>query len=131
MMHPWIKIGIALATAFALFAFGWHQRGLKATADMASFQADLAASAKDQRDLKSRVEAAQTATTAQSTERLDNQAAEREKEVVYVDREVIQYRDRWRDSACRLPADWLRLYNRALGVGGAEPDGTVPDPANL
>ena len=123
----WICAGVLMIG----LATGWHVRGLQADADLADFKDGLAASARDQRDLKSKVEAAQTATAAQSTERLDNQAAEREKEVVYVDREVIQYRDRWRDSACRLPADWLRLYNRALGVGSAEPDGTVPGPANL
>lgn len=113
------------------FAGGWYLRGLYAAADMSAFKEGLASSAQDQRDLKAKVEAAQTITTTNSAQRLDQQAAAREQEIVYVDREVIHYRDRWRDSACRLPAEWLQFYNRALGVGGAEPGRAVSGAAKL
>lgn len=120
---PWIAAGVLVIG----MATGWHLRGLQAAAEMASFQADLAQTAEDQRALKAKVEASQTTTTQHSTARLNEQAAQRETEVRYVDREVIHYRDRWRTSACRLPAEWLQLQNRALGVA----DGAVPEPAQL
>lgn len=120
---PWFFAGVLLAGLFA----GWYTRGLQADADMADFKEGLAATAQDQRDLKAKVEAAQAVTTAKSTERLDQQQAEQQKETVYVEKEVIRYRDRWRDSACRLPAEWLQLYNRTIGAS----DGAVPGTAEL
>lgn len=108
-------------------ATGWSARAWKAEAEMATFKEGLAATAQDQRDLKAKVEAAQAVSTAKSTERLDQQQAAQQKETVYVEKEVIRYRDRWRESACRLPAEWLQLYNRTLGAT----DGTVPNAATL
>ena len=113
-------IATALATAFAA---GWSWRGSKADAELADFQLNLAKQAEDQRALAVKVEASQAKITEQSSERLDQQAEQQQKDVIYVDRKVIEYRDRWRDSACRLPAEWLQLYNQAIG---ADP---VPAPA--
>lgn len=120
---PWIAAGVLVMG----LATGWHIRGLQADAKLAAFKESLAKTAADQRDLKAKVEARQAVTTAQSTQRLDQQAATREQEIRYVEKEVIHYRDRWRDSACRLPAEWLQLYNRSLGLA----DGAVPKPADL
>ena len=87
-----------------------------ADAEMADFQRDLAKQAEDQRALAMKVEASQAKITEQSSERLDQQAEQQQKDVVYVDRKVIEYRDRWRDSACRLPAEWVSIYNQAIGT---------------
>lgn len=106
-------IATALATAFAA---GWSWRGSKADAELADFQLGQAQQAEDQRALTVKVEASQAKITEQSSERLDQQAEQQQKDVVYVDRKVIEYRDRWRDSACRLPAEWLQLYNQAIGA---------------
>ena len=106
-------IATALATAFAA---GWSWRGSQANAELADFKLNLAKQAEDQRALTVKVEASQAKITEQSSERLDQQAEQQQKDVVYVDRKVIEYRDRWRDSACRLPAEWLQLYNQAIGA---------------
>ena len=108
-----IAAGAALAAAFAA---GWSWRGSKADAELADFKLNLAKQAEDQRALAVKVEASQAKITEQSSERLDQQAEQQQKDVVYVDRKVIEYRDRWRDSACRLPAEWLQLYNQAIGA---------------
>lgn len=113
-------IALAVAGALAVSA-GWHVRGLQCQADMSDLKDGLAASAQDQRNLKARVEAAQAVTTVQSTQRLDEQAAKRKSEVIYVDRETIKFRDVWRDSTCRLPDDWLRIYRASLGISGTVP----------
>lgn len=116
---------IALACAGALaVSVGWHVRGLQCRADMDDFKNSLAASAQDQRNLKAKVEAAQAVTTVQSTQRLDEQQADQQKVTVYVDRKVVEYRDRWRDRACARPAEWLQLYNDSLfgPAGSAVPE---------
>lgn len=118
-----IKLLVIAAALAAAFAAGWSWRGSRADAEMADFQRGLAKQAEDQRALAVKVEASQANITEQSSERLDQQAEQQQKDVVYVDRKVIEYRDRWRDSACRLPAEWLQLYNRAIGTD------PVPAPA--
>ena len=110
------------AVAAILFGAGWYVRGLVAFAEMAEYKTGLAKAAQDQRELKAKVEASQDSITDQSSERLDQQAEQTQKEIQYVDREVVKFRDRWRDSACRLPDEWLQLYNASLGTGSAVPE---------
>ena len=112
------------AVAAMLFGAGWYVRGLVAFADMADYQTALIKKGQDQRELKAKVEASQAKITDESSDRLDQQAEQTQKEIQYVDREVIKFRDRWRDSACRLPDEWLQLYNASLGTGNAVPGAT-------
>lgn len=129
-MNPVAKyllvVGAVLTTLLASAFIGWQVRGLKCSADLASFQSSLAQQAKDQRDDSQKVEAKQDQTTAQSSQRLDQQQAAQQKEVVYVDKQVIQYRDRWRDRACQRPADWVSIYNQSLfGSDHAMPEASA------
>jgi len=126
-ISPKMLAGVALASA--LFGAGWYVRAQIAMAAMAEFQLDLAAQAQDQRELKAKVEASQAKITQQSTARLDQQDATTQKEVQYVEREVVQFRDRWRDRACVLPAEWVRLYHVSLGVGDPMPSTAEAGPA--
>ena len=122
MVMPFNLKQMAMAAVAAmLFGAGWHVRGLVAFADMADYQAGLAKKGQDQRELKAKVEASQASITDQSSDRLDQQAEQTQKEIQYVDREVIKFRDRWRDSACRLPDEWVSIYNASLGTGDAVP----------
>lgn len=111
---------LAGALAFSFYG-GWSWRADIADADMAQFKDGIAKQAADQRELKAKVEASQAGITQQSSERLDQQAEQQQETIQYVDREVVVFRDRWRSSACALPADWLRLYNASLGLAGAVP----------
>lgn len=111
---------LAGALAFAFYG-GWSWRADIAEADMASFKDGIAKQAADQRELKAKVEASQGKITDQSSDRLDKQAEQQQEAIQYVDREVVVFRDRWRNSACTLPADWLQLYNASLGLAGAVP----------
>lgn len=114
-----------LAGAMAFTFYGaWSWRADIADADMAQFKDGIAQQAADQRELKAKVEASQTAITTQSSARLDQQAEQQQEAIQYVEREVVVFRDRWRNSACTLPADWLRLYNASLGLAGAVPGTT-------
>lgn len=125
MVMPFGLKQIAMAAVAAiLFGAGWYVRGLVAFAEMADYQTALIKKGQDQRELKAKVEASQASITDQSSERLDQQAEQTQKEIQYVDREVIKFRDRWRDSACRLPDEWLQLYNASLGTGNAVPGAT-------
>lgn len=110
------------AVAAMMFGAGWYVRGLVAFAEMADYQTALIKKGQDQRELKAKVEASQAKITDESSDRLDQQAEQTQKEIQYVDREVIKFRDRWRDSACRLPDEWLQLYNASLGTGNAVPE---------
>ena len=110
------------AVAAMLFGAGWYVRGLVAFAEMADYQTALIKKGQDQRELKAKVEASHAKITDESSDRLDQQAEQTQKEIQYVDREVIKFRDRWRDSACRLPDEWLQLYNASLGTGNAVPE---------
>jgi len=128
-MIPFSLKQIALAaSAVALFGAGWYVRGLVAFAEMAEYKTGLADAAEDQRELKAKVEAAQAITTDQSSDRLDKQAEQVQTEVQYVDREVIKFRDRWRDSACRLPDEWVQFYEASLGIGDTVPGTTEARP---
>lgn len=118
-------LGLVLCGAVA----GWWITDLRWSVKMADFEKELAARQEDQRDLTMRVEAADTANTKASSERVDAQEQQRQVEVRYVDRKVIEYRSR--DVSCQLPAEWLCIYNEALGlpcpVPGASPAGPPPD----
>lgn len=105
---------IFLALAAGLIWIGWEVRGAVADRDMAQFKLDLEAAAVKQRTDKFVIESKQDAVTAQSTQRLDEQQAAQQKEIVYVEKKVVEYRDRWRDRECKHPADWVRLYNDSL-----------------
>lgn len=117
-MNPLVKyllvMGAVLATLLASAFIGWQVRGLKCSADLASFQSSLAQQAQEQRAATQAVEVKQDQTTAQSSQRLDIQQASQQQEIVYVDKQVIQYRDRWRDRPCQRPADWVFIYNQSL-----------------
>ena len=122
MVMPFSIKQIAMAAVAAmLFGAGWYVRGLVAFADMADYQTALIKKGQDQRELKAKVEASQAKITDESSDRLDQQAEQTQKEIQYVDREVIKFRDRWRDSACRLPDEWLSIYNASLGAGNSVP----------
>jgi hypothetical protein len=122
MVMPFNLKQMAMAAVAAmLFGAGWYVRGLVAFADIADYQASLFKKGQDQRELKAKVEASQAKITDESSDRLDQQAEQTQKEIQYVDREVVKFRDRWRDSACRLPDEWLQLYNASLGTGDAVP----------
>lgn len=114
---------IFLVLAAGLIWIGWEARGAIADRDMAQFKLDLEDKASKQRNDKFVIESKQDAVTAQSTQRLDEQQAAQQKEIVYVDKKVVEYRDRWRDRACSRPADWVQLYNRSLfGSGDTVPE---------
>lgn len=115
---------IAILSASA--AAGWHFRGLQCASDMARFKDEISTKAQKQRADTKLIEAKQEAATDQSTQRLDVQQAEQQKETVYVEKQVIQYRDRWRDRTCQRPADWVQLYNASLFGSGAAMPATSP-----
>lgn len=110
---------IFLAVAAGLIWIGWGARGVIADRDMAQFKLDLEAKASKQRNDKFVIESRQDAVTAQSTQRLDEQQAAQQKEIVYVEKKVVEYRDRWRDRECKHPDDWVQLYNDSLFRDGA------------
>lgn len=131
-----LVLGAVLATLFASAYIGWAFRGLKCMADLASFESSLAQQAQEQRNTSKAIEAKQEATTEQSTQRLDQQQAEQQKETIYVEKQVIQYRDRWRDRDCKRPDDWVPLYNASLfGADPTMPEagetGSAPDRATM
>lgn len=115
---------IALGVAFVAAALGgWYVRGLVAQADMAEFKDGLRAQQDDQRALKAKVEVADTTNTKESTARIDAAQVEQQKEIQYVDREVIRYvAASPAGGRCTLPADWVRLYNQTAGVPGGVPE---------
>lgn len=118
---------ILLASAFS----GWTVRGWRCDTAMAEYQQARAAEAEQQRNASQQVDAKNLAVTGQSTARLDDQQATQQKETVYVEKQVIQYRDRWRDRDCKLTDDWLQLYNESLfgsdpAVPEASPAGSAP-----
>lgn len=110
---------IFLILAAGLIWIGWEVRGAIADRDMAKFKLDLEDKASKQRNDKFVIESKQDAVTAQSTQRLDEQQAAQQKEIVYVEKKVVEYRDRWRDRECKHPADWVQLYNDSLFRDGA------------
>lgn len=114
-------IAAVLAVVLA-FASGWWVRGLVATNDMSEFKDDLRAKQEDQRALKAKVEAADAINTRESTARIDEAQAEQQKEIQYVNREVIRYvAASPAGGRCALPADWVRLYNETAGVSSGVP----------
>lgn len=125
-----------LTTLFASAYIGWTFRGLKCSADLADFQGSLAQQAQEQRTETKQIEVKQDTVTERSSQRIDEQQASQQKEIVYVDKQVIKYRDRWRDRDCQRPDDWVQLYNASLfGNDPAMPEagetGSAPDSATL
>jgi len=112
-----VRLIATAIVAVLVFGTGWTVRGVLAERDMADYQLRLQAQAADQRDLKTRVEAAQAQTTKESSQRVDQKEADRQVEVRYVDREVVKYREVYRDRACPLPDQWVHLVNCSFGVG--------------
>jgi hypothetical protein len=110
-------VSILLITMLVMI--GWQARGIVADRDMAEFKNDLANKAEQQRGYKFVIESEQDKKTAESTQRLDIQQAAQQQETVYVEKKVIEYRDRWRDRACGRPTDWVQLYNESLFGNGA------------
>lgn len=117
-MNPVAKY---LAVAAAIFAVmlgcataGWTVRGWRCESAMAAYQGEQEEAAQAQFEAGIAVEARNETTTDQSTQRLNEQQEAHQKETVYVEKKVIQYRDRWRDRSCKLSDDWLQLYNESL-----------------
>jgi hypothetical protein len=126
-MNPVAKYLAAAAAIFAVLLgcaiAGWTARGWRCESAMAAYQREQEEAAQAQFEAGIAVEARNEATTDQSTQRLDAQQAEQQKETVYVEKKVIQYRDRWRDRSCKLSDDWLQLYNESLfGTDQAVPE---------
>lgn len=117
-----LVLGAVLTTLLASAFIGWQVRGLKCSADLADFQGSLAQQAQEQRTETKQIEVKQDTVTERSSQRIDEQQTSQQKEIVYVDKQVIKYRDRWRDSACRLPDEWVLIYRASLGIGSAVPD---------
>lgn len=118
-----------LGAAFIAAALcGWYVRGLVAQADMAEFKDGLRAQQDDQRVLKAKVEAADTVNTQESTVRIDAARVEQQKEIQYVDREVVRYVRSPDNGRCTLPLDWVRLYNETAGVPGRMPEAGAARP---
>lgn len=114
-----IVILIIAACAYA----GWTARGWRCAAEMSAYQGEQEeleqARFEDAEAERARLEEA----TEQSSRRLDQQQIEQQKEIVYVEKKVVQYRDRWRDRDCKLNDDWLQLYNASLfGDGPSMPE---------
>ena len=105
-----VAIAMLAATAYA----GWTARSWQCAADMADFKQGISEKTEKQRDGTRLIEDKQEAVTDQSSKRLDQQQATQQKEIVYVDKQVIQYRYSWRDRSCKLTDDWLQLYNASL-----------------
>ena len=121
---------VALAGALAaVFGAGWYVRGLQADKDMNDYQAGLRAQQADQQLLKAKVEAADATNTTASTARIDAQQVEQQKEVQYVDREIIRYVRDPAHGKCQLPADWVRLYNESSGLPSGVPQAGPTGPA--
>ena len=132
MVMPFSLKQIAMAAVAAmLFGAGWYVRDLVAFAEMADYQTALIKKGQDQRELKAKVEASHAKITDESSDRLDQQAEQTQKEIQYVDREVIKFRDRWRDGACRLPDEWLSIYNASLGAGDSVPGAAEARPPTV
>lgn len=130
LMKILLVAGAMMVTLFACAYLGWTFRGMKCSADLADYEKSIAQQAQDQRQATQAIEAKQEATTAQSSQRIDTQQAEQQKEIVYVDKQVIKYRDRWRDRECKHLDDWVQLYNASLfGTDPAMPEASEARPA--
>jgi hypothetical protein len=126
-MNPVAKYLAVAAAIFAVLlgcaAAGWTVRGWRCETAMAAYQGEQEEAAQAQFEAGMATEARNEATTEQSTQRLDEQQEAHQKETVYVEKKVIQYRDRWRDRSCKLSDDWLQLYNESLfGTDQAVPE---------
>ena len=130
-----VSVSVMLILAACAYG-GWTARGWRCAVQLAAFQEEVSAKAKKQREDTKLIEAKQDDATEQSSQRLDQQQAAQQKEIIYVDKQVIQYRDRWRDRDCQRPADWVSIYNASLfGAGAAMPAtsqaGSAPAGAGL
>ncbi|MCY1482348.1 hypothetical protein D9M68_159020 [compost metagenome] len=119
-----LQVGAAALAVALFFGAGWQSRAVIAERDSLIQQAALDEANKVQYALLTELQASRLTMTEQSSARLDQQAATQQKEIQYVEKEVVRFRDRWRERACALPADWLQLYNASLGLApmpAAEP----------
>lgn len=139
-MNPVAKyLGFTVAVIAILLgciAAGWTMRGWRCATALSDYKGSLAQQAQEQREASQAVEAKQETVTDQSTKRLDAQQVAQQKEIVYVDKQVIQYRDRWRDRDCERPDDWVQLYNASLfgddpAMPEAGPAGSATDGASV
>ena len=117
-------------------AVGWTLRGWRCDSAMSEYKGEQEEALQAQFEAGMATEARNEATTDQSSQRLDTQQAEQQKETVYVEKKVVQYRDRWRDRSCKLSDDWLQLYNESLfgpdqAVPEASTTGSAPAGANM
>jgi hypothetical protein len=138
-MNPALKY-LAVSASIMVVMFGcatvgWTLRGWRCETAMAAYKAEQSGKAEDQRKESRLIEIKQEAAADKSTQRLDEQQEAHQKETVYVEKKVIQYRDRWRDRDCQRPDDWVQLYNESLfgtdpampqaGQAGSAPIGTA------
>lgn len=130
-LAKFIASTVSVVLILAACAYGgWTMRGWRCAAEIAYYRSEQAEREQAQFEAGMAVEAKNNAATDQSTKRLDLQQAQQQKEIVYVDKQVIQYRDRWRDRACKRPDDWLQLYNASLfGDDPALPEASKAGPA--
>jgi len=131
-MSPWVRVLAVLVVLGAAASTGWVSRGWKDGRDYASEreterQQGIAAQAKITAKV-SQIDTAAKKNTTQSTQRLDAAEPARAKEIQYVTRDVIKYRDRSVAGKCTLPVEWVRIYN-ASGAGYAAGSPAVPEAA--
>jgi hypothetical protein len=126
---PYPRLIAALIALAIAAGSAWYVRGMIADKAMSDFKDGLRAQQDDQRALKAKVEAADTQNTAASTARIDTAVAEQQKEIQYVDREVIRYVRNPDAGRCVLPTDWVRLYNQTGGLPGGVPETSPAGPA--
>jgi len=120
-LSQWIAVGAVVAAA----AGGWYARGVVADNDMLAYKQGLYDQANDQRILRAKVEAAQTAVTADSTERVNQSQKAQAETVRVVTKEIVRYVQNPDHGKCVLPADFVWGYNRSLGVPGV-PETAAP-----
>lgn len=120
-------LAVMLGCAYA----GWQQRGFRCEAQLAAYKSEQAEAEQAAFEAGVAAEARNQAATDKSSERIDQRQAAQQKEIVYVDKQVIKYRDRWRDRDCKLTDDWLQLYNASLfGIEPALPEASAAGSAS-
>jgi hypothetical protein len=125
-------LGVMLGCAAA----GWTIRGWRSDAEMKEYQYAQEEVEQARFEDAMAIQARNEELTDESSQRLDQQQITQQKEIVYVDKQVIKYRDRWRDRDCKLTDDWLQLYNASLfGNDTALPEasaaGSAPSGAGM
>lgn len=114
LMQYLLAVVSVLAIMAACAYGGWTVRGWRCASAMADYKGEQEEALQAQFEAGMATEERNEAVTDQSTQRLDTKQADQHKETVYVEKKVVQYRDRWRDRSCKLSDDWLQLYNESL-----------------